>query len=165
VHPRAAGLEDFGWRISMATVASDGPFSSFPGIDRTLAILAGEGMELVIEGHGTHQLDRRSAPLPFPADAATSARLVAGTITDLNVMSRRGAFTHLVERHVFSGEHKIYAGGGVTMLLTLGDVRVDLDKNAVELGRLDALMLQGEALISSDMPTEVFIIRITACQA
>ena len=38
VHPEGASLSDFGWRVSMATVASDGPFSVFPGIDRTLAV-------------------------------------------------------------------------------------------------------------------------------
>jgi len=36
ISPQGAGLADFDWRVSMATVASDGPFSVFPGIDRTL---------------------------------------------------------------------------------------------------------------------------------
>ena len=46
VFPANAGLEDFEWRLSMATVASDGPFSLFAGIDRTLAVLEGEGLVL-----------------------------------------------------------------------------------------------------------------------
>ncbi len=44
VAPQDAALGDFDWRISMATVAADGPFSIFPGIDRTLSILSGSGM-------------------------------------------------------------------------------------------------------------------------
>ena len=32
-------LDDFDWRVSMARVAADGPFSLFPGIDRSLAIV------------------------------------------------------------------------------------------------------------------------------
>ena len=38
VHPEGASLSDFGWRVSMASVASDGPFSVFPDIDRTLEL-------------------------------------------------------------------------------------------------------------------------------
>ena len=43
VSPEGAGLDDFDWRVSMARVESSGPFSLFAGIDRTLAILEGEG--------------------------------------------------------------------------------------------------------------------------
>ena len=31
--PEGSNFETFGWRISMADVTSDGPFSSFPEID------------------------------------------------------------------------------------------------------------------------------------
>lgn len=50
IHPPSASMDAFDWRISMATVAQDGPFSSFPGIDRTLAIIEGNGMALAIAG-------------------------------------------------------------------------------------------------------------------
>ena len=36
VSPPGAALDDFDWRLSMARVETDGPFSAFPGIDRTL---------------------------------------------------------------------------------------------------------------------------------
>lgn len=48
VFPTNAGVDAFDWRISIATVATNGPFSIFPGIDRTLSILSGEGMTLSI---------------------------------------------------------------------------------------------------------------------
>ena len=38
VFPPDAGFDDFDWRVSLATVAADGPFSAFPGIERTLAM-------------------------------------------------------------------------------------------------------------------------------
>ncbi len=41
IAPAGASLDAFDWRISMACVASSGPFSRLPGIDRTLAVLAG----------------------------------------------------------------------------------------------------------------------------
>src|SRR5690348_16103916 len=46
IAPEGASLDAFDWRVSMARVASSGPFSRFPGVDRTLAVLAGGGMRL-----------------------------------------------------------------------------------------------------------------------
>lgn len=42
-HPVGATTDNFDWRISMARVEGDGPFSTFPDIDRTLTILEGMG--------------------------------------------------------------------------------------------------------------------------
>ncbi len=98
VEPADASLENFDWRISMALVASDGPFSAFDGIDRTLAVVRGNGLALTIADNAPVTLDRASDPLPFPGDVATSARLVSGEITDLNVMTRRRRFSHRLQR-------------------------------------------------------------------
>ncbi|WP_426239667.1 HutD/Ves family protein [Pararhizobium sp. DWP1-1-3] len=161
VFPPEADLTSFGWRVSMATVATDGPFSVFTGIDRTLSILEGQGMELDIAGREPVVLTRASEPLAFPADSATSARLVSGTIVDLNVMTRRGKWAHRVERRVFEGDHPLDAEGGVTMLLSLGNLRIDSGEHAEELARLDCAIIEGFCRISSDMPVEAYLIRIS----
>ncbi len=98
VHPEGAGLDEFDWRVSMALVASGGPFSTFPSVDRTLCVLEGEGLELGIDGAPPILLSPDSRPLSFPADVRTEARLVQGPVRDLNVMTRRGLFNHSVER-------------------------------------------------------------------
>jgi environmental stress-induced protein Ves len=161
VFPPEADLASFGWRISMATVASDGPFSVFAGIDRTLSILEGQGMQLDIAGREPVVLTHASESLAFPADVATSARLVSGTIVDLNVMTRRGQWAHRVERRVFKGDHPLDAEGGVTMLLSLGNLRIDSGEHAEELARLDCAIIEGPCRISSDMPAEAYLIRIS----
>jgi uncharacterized protein len=91
--PEGSGFETFGWRISMADVETDGPFSTFPGIDRTLIVLRGGGLELDVEG-ASMILDEPSSKLSFSGDDATVGRLLSGPIRDLNVMTRRGRFTH-----------------------------------------------------------------------
>ncbi len=96
--PAGASLDDFDWRISLAQVASDGPFSEFPGIDRTLAVVKGEGLVLTIGRHAPLTLARGSEPISFPGDVMTSARLTAGAIIDLNVMTRRRRFCHRMQR-------------------------------------------------------------------
>ena len=98
VHPAGASLGDFDWRISMASVTADGPFSVFAEIDRTLSVLNGAGIRLTVAGRQAEALNQASAPYAFPGDAATSASLIDGPITDLNVMTRRGRVTHRVER-------------------------------------------------------------------
>lgn len=96
--PAGASLDAFDWRISMARVASDGPFSDFLGIDRTLTVIRGSGMVLTIGNRAPVTLSHGMAPVSFPGDTPTSARLTAGEITDLNVMTRRGRFSHRVRR-------------------------------------------------------------------
>jgi len=92
--PAGAGMEDFDWRISMATVAQDGPFSTFPGIDRTLFLLDGDGMVLRFESTDEVFLAAGDMHGPFAADIPTDARLTGGEITDLNIMTRRGRVSH-----------------------------------------------------------------------
>lgn len=80
--------EDFAWRVSVARIEADGPFSRFPGIDRTLWLLAGAGMELRMDGALT-RLTERFASVRFGGEAEVTARLLAGPTDDLNVMVDR----------------------------------------------------------------------------
>jgi environmental stress-induced protein Ves len=68
VSPAGAGIDDFDWRVSMARVEADGPFSAFPEIDRTLTILDGKGIELTLEGQAPFRIE--GEPCAFPGDVA-----------------------------------------------------------------------------------------------
>jgi environmental stress-induced protein Ves len=92
VFPQGADFDDFGWRISIADISRGGPFSQFPGIDRVLAMLKGR-VSLAIAGRDTVVLSADMPPVEFPGDVPTSAELLDGAATDLNVMTRRGAFS------------------------------------------------------------------------
>jgi environmental stress-induced protein Ves len=100
--PAGESLDDFDWRVSVARVAQGGPFSRFAGVDRSIAILEGEGLVLEVDAKGekgeTKRLDPRSPPFSFPADVAVTASLVGGAIEDFNVMTRRGRWRHLLTR-------------------------------------------------------------------
>lgn len=87
VWPPGAGFETFDWRLSMADIAQDGPFSLLPGVDRVLILMQGAG--LVLEGVAPAAMapgDRAD----FPGEAAVTGRLTAGPVRDLNLMLRRG---------------------------------------------------------------------------
>lgn len=145
VSPEGAGLADFDWRVSMATVATDGPFSVFPGIDRTLSILDGAGMTLFIEGRAPERLVQASEPLPFAADAPTTATLIDGTITDLNVMTRRGRYVHTVKQIVIDGRVELPLHAGIALLLCdQGHLGIDDDDGSISLSARDCAVT-GEA--------------------
>ena len=119
VFPEGAGIGVFDWRVSMAGVVEDGAFSSFPDIERTLAVLTGEGIVLSVEAHAPVRLTRDGAPVSFPGDIATSATLIDGPILDLNVMARRGRFTHRLTRH--RAPLDIIPEADVTLVLSRGE--------------------------------------------
>lgn len=87
--PRGADLADFVWRVSLAEVAADGPFSAFPGVDRTLTVVEGAGMDLTVDGE-RRLVDARWVPRDFRGDVPTDCRLLDGPVVNLNVMWRRG---------------------------------------------------------------------------
>lgn len=78
---------DWRIRISVADVAADGPFSSYPGVTRWFAVIEGAGVRLEIDGM-QHDLAPASPPLRFDGAAATNCRLVDGPTRDLNLMLR-----------------------------------------------------------------------------
>jgi environmental stress-induced protein Ves len=91
VAPHDAGLADLDWRISLAEIDADGPFSRLPGIDRILVVTEGEGVDLTIDGR-TVSLTRLQ-PITFTGESTTLCALTAGPTRDLNVMTRRGVCT------------------------------------------------------------------------
>jgi uncharacterized protein len=163
VSPDGAGLDDFDWRVSMARVEGSGPFSSFAGIDRTLSVLEGEGIVLDIAGRPEVRLTPASAPFSFPADLPTSAALISGPITDLNVMTRRGRALHSVERLAISRPVDIAAGAGSTLILCHKGEVVFSGTQPIRLGPLDTLLLGPDAPVLWVEPARdatLFVIRI-----
>ncbi|PLQ01452.1 HutD/Ves family protein [Cupriavidus pauculus] len=91
VWPPGAGMDTFDWRISVADIATDGPFSAFPGIDRQIVLIDGAGVHLQAHDDSfCHKLVRVGEPFAFSGDTAIHAALVDGPTRDFNVMTRRG---------------------------------------------------------------------------
>jgi hypothetical protein len=80
-------VEAWRLRVSVADIESDGPFSSFPGVERWFTVLDGSGVELTVGGTA-HRLTRASMPLRFDGEAPTVCRLLDGPTRDLNLMLR-----------------------------------------------------------------------------
>ncbi|UVC06936.1 HutD family protein [Rhizobium sp. TH2] len=162
VSPDGAGLADFDWRVSMAKVAGDGPFSTFPGIDRTLAILESAGIVLSVEGAEPKPLTLETAPHAFPADAATSAALIGGAVLDFNVMSRRGKIDHRVER--LANEKVSPAGSTRLLLCSRGTLDITVEAKTERLGKRDAALLDEteNALLTPGPDSQFYLVEFRA---
>jgi len=79
----------FLWRISVATIDRDGPFSDFAGYRRTIMPIEGKGMVLDFGRHGCERLDRLFEPFDFPGEWSAACRLIDGPCRDFNVMVDR----------------------------------------------------------------------------
>ena len=93
---------EWGWRISVAEIAVDAPFSHFPGIDRSLMVLTGAGVRLSFDGR-SHELTPADPAVAFAGELPVDCVLLAGPTRDFNVMTRRGVWTHAVERREITG--------------------------------------------------------------
>ncbi|MFD9030797.1 HutD family protein [Streptomyces sp. NPDC059567] len=93
-----AGSEEFGWRASVADIDRDGPFSAFPGVDRTLTLLAGDGVRLTCPGVFNRLLTRAGEPFAFSGDHPLAAELPGGACRVLNIMVRRDRWSAQVDQ-------------------------------------------------------------------
>jgi len=93
IHPQGSGISgaSFIWRVSIAEVAVDGPFSRFPGYERHIMTIAGKGMSLDAGDHGTIDLSEPFKPRQFSGDWEVYGRLIDGAVRDFNLMVARNA--------------------------------------------------------------------------
>lgn len=134
---------EFAWRISIARLEADAPFSAYPGVDRVLALLSRDGVDLLLDG-AWREL-RPFEPVAFPGEAEARARLRAGPTLDLNVMTRRGTATATLAFEAVAEALTVEPprpGEVVVVLVASGGARIT--GGAVELGLHDAAELGPE---------------------
>ena len=78
------------WRLSAADVIEAGDFSIFPGIDRMLMLVGGQGFDLDFGNNGRASVFQPLTPVRFSGDWTTRAENVRGPSRDLNLMLARG---------------------------------------------------------------------------
>ena len=139
--PAGSGLDDFGWRISMAEVTQSGAFSIFPNVDRTLAIIEGR-LLLDTVGQGIAVLDKQSPALTFSGDVLTVGTPVSEVVKDLNVMTRRGQFSAAVNRYAVLGKDShLILKADVSVIIALTDISIKHENVHQELCRHDAIVV------------------------
>jgi uncharacterized protein len=160
--PAGAGLDAFDWRVSAAHVGISGPFSMFPGIDRGMVVLNGEGMRLDIAGQPTVTLGIASAPLMFPGDVPTLATLTAGPVDDLNAMTRRDRFRQSMRRETLSDERTLTPspGGAIILYIEAGSLTGNAEAESAIANITDTLIIETPTRVAGQPSARVCWIEI-----
>jgi environmental stress-induced protein Ves len=130
--------------VSIAEVHACGPFSSFAGVDRRMAVLDGT-LSLAIAGREAIRVGPQTPPLSFPGDAQVSAEPVGAAVTDLNVMTRRGRFESRLARSLAPGLVPPPRPGATALILALADLELRCGALRWDLSRLDAVLIDDDS--------------------
>lgn len=88
---RVPDTDDWQVRLSIAEIEQDAAFSSFPGIERELVLLRGEGLRLRFADGAVQTLLPPHGRVRFAGEAEIHGELVDGLTHDFNLMWRRDA--------------------------------------------------------------------------
>ncbi|WP_166788175.1 HutD family protein [Cryobacterium glaciale] len=139
---------DFDWRLSIATVDSTAPFSTFAGVDRCLLALSEQGLDLIDQGRLVRLGEFESHS--FAGENEVASANVARPTLDLNLMTRRGRCSGTIESHRVADTWSITARAGEIVVVVIARGLFSLGAqplavlDAVRLdANLDALTLTG----------------------
>lgn len=140
------GSDDWQWRLSIADIAADGPFSAFPGCERSLTLLEGAGMALQF---ADRHCDLRPpyATCRFAGEETPDCSLFDGPTADFNAIWRRDTASIHVERRAMQGSLWCLPELGVSwfVLLLSGCLALKDQEHAPQISVGDGLWLQPEA--------------------
>jgi environmental stress-induced protein Ves len=135
--PDATLATGFRWRVSVAQVSQGGPFSSLPGIDRSLWLVRGNGMRLSIDGRAV-ALQQRLQRVDFAGEQAVSAKLIDGACEDCNVMTRRGVVRSIARMAKLASGEELHLEPAPQRLLYVVDGALQVVTNGTQLVAGDA---------------------------
>lgn len=143
--------EAFDWRLAVARIDNDAPFSHYPGIDRIFTLIDGAGLSLDVAGAGVLPVPERFVPTHFSGDADCTCKLINGPCRALNLFLRRDSVGAQVIIHDGGGSVAV-GHSGDTLLFVLrgtarvGDAALDLEDAAKISGTAQIVLTQDAAL-------------------
>jgi environmental stress-induced protein Ves len=120
IEPPDAGLAGapFLWRLSIADVRASGPFSRYPGYERRIMLIDGNGMTIDAGINGVFALERYR-PVPFSGDWEVGGRLKDGPVRDFNFFIDRKRMAGTLEAVNLNATRDIAANGDTVAIHVL----------------------------------------------
>jgi len=157
----------FDWRISIADIESDGPFSAFAGCDRHIALLDGTGMEIDFDEAPQVRLDQRLRFFAFAGEWTARGRLIGGPVRDFNVIVRRDAYRAEALHRPLVGPMVFLPEAGTTWFVHLVGGQAELkDTTTGALAAGESLLLEPDDSGRSRVLTgggEVVLVKLVRC--
>ena len=147
IHRHPEGTAEWQWRVSIAEIDHDAPFSAFPGCERELVLLAGEGMRLVFDDGEAVALSPPHDRVRFAGERPLRAELVDGPTHDFNLMWKRDAVSATLLHRPLVGPMVFFAEPGVTWLVYLmqGQAQFKDLARPLRLAQFDSVLLLPDA--------------------
>ncbi|UXM95367.1 HutD family protein [Bartonella sp. HY329] len=151
------------WRVSIATISKSGPFSTFPDIDRTIALIKGDDVVLTINdmdnNTGKIVLNQNGDCYSFIGEAKVYAEVSGGASTDLNIMTNRHYFQHHMQR--LNQPLPPLNAAQIIKIFLVATAGTDLTigEKLVALGELDTLIFDGGDVLDN-LPQNANVIAI-----
>ena len=146
--PAADGAVEWDWRLSIAEIDADAPFSAFPGVDRELVLLDGNGMRLRFDDGEIRELLPPHDRLRFAGERSLVGELIDGPTRDFNLMWRRDAIDAQLWHRPLVGTMLVFVDPGETWALHVlaGQARIGDMHDALPMATGDtALLTAGDA--------------------
>ena len=156
-----AGLDGFGWRLSIADIAESGGFSSFAGYQRVITVLQGDGMILCVDGDDTRPLLPLD-PFAFSGESQVSCTLLGGAIRDFNLIYAPQRYSARLQW--LDGEQRFFSSAGTLLVFSVSELlEVVVGEKTAQLGRHDCLQLDGNnGLAEVALNASCCVIELTA---
>ena len=142
---RAGGSAEasWDWRLSIAEIDADAPFSTFTGIDRELVLLTGNGLRLRFDDGEAVELHPPHDGLRFAGERAVAGELLDGPTTDFNLMWRRDGVDAALWRRPLVGQMLLFVDPGTTWVVHLlaGQATFDATSSLPQLAAGDTALL------------------------
>lgn len=114
---RVPDCEDWRWRLSIAEIDADAPFSAFPGVERELVLLSGNGLRLRFDDGECRELLPPHDRFRFAGEREAFGELVNGPTRDFNLMWRRDAIDARLWHRPLVGTMVVFADAAETWVV------------------------------------------------
>lgn len=155
---------DWEWRVSIAVVETNGPFSIFRGIERTMSIIEGNGIDLVSPDGVSFTLSLFKI-VKFDGETVLKGRLRHGSVKNFNVMVDRNLFTACLE--IINTKTQMVSSVESNFIVLIhqvkgGITKIEHDQTFTSLTAQETIVFESNKIIEFQSPsnTVLAIVRI-----
>ena len=151
----------FDWRLSVATITGDNPFSGYPGVDRLLMPLSVQGLDLLDGGAPVHV--RQYDVHRFAGENEVASFGVWAPTLCLNLMTRRARCTGSLLLTQVSSDWTVQAGDEEAVVLVVLDGFLHLGERRLTV--LDAVLVERGGRATVRGAARVAVARVASVRA
>ncbi|TCM68027.1 hypothetical protein EC844_1069 [Acinetobacter calcoaceticus] len=138
------GLDQIGWRLSIADVQQSGGFSVFQGLQRIISVLKGQGFRLSVDGQLMPDLTPHSA-YAFSGDAAVYCELIQDPIQDFNLIYDPLQFKARLQWLAINTPQQLYTDADVIFIFNASEqLQLHIGTQAYCLSEYDCVRIEKE---------------------